>query len=124
MTFTTAPPLLSHIKAGKMRALAVTGNVSLPSLPDVPTMSKIKGFEKLDVSSWFAVYAPAGTPKAVIDKLTTEIDKIMKTDEFKRKAEEQGAYAVYMNPQQLADFTNKEWQSWGKFVKAANITAE
>lgn len=124
MTFTTAPPLLAHIKAGKMRALAVTGNVSLPSLPDVPTTSKIKGFEKLDASSWFAVYAPAGTPKPVIDKLTGEIAKIMKTEEFKRKAEEQGAYAVYMNPQQLGEFTARELQSWGKFVKAANITAE
>jgi tripartite-type tricarboxylate transporter receptor subunit TctC len=107
-----------------MRALAVTGNVSLPSLPDVPTTSKIKGFEKLDASSWFAVYAPAGTPKPVIDKLTGEIAKIMKTEEFKRKAEEQGAYAVYMNPQQLGEFTARELQSWGKFVKAANITAE
>ena len=124
MTFTTAPPLLGHIKSGKMRALAVTGNVALPSLPEVPTTSKIKGFEKLDASSWFAIYAPAGTPKPVIDKLTTEIAKIMKGEEFKRKAEEQGAYAVYMNPQQLADFTSKELQSWGKFVKAGNITAE
>lgn len=124
MTFTTAPPLISHIKSGKMRAIGVTGNVALPILPDVPTTSKIKGFEKLDISSWFAIYAPAGTPKPVIDRLSTEIDKIMKTDEFKRKAEEQGAYAVYMNPQQLGDFTNKELQSWGKFVKEAKITAD
>jgi tripartite-type tricarboxylate transporter receptor subunit TctC len=124
MTFTTAPPLLAHIKAGKMRALAVTGNVSLPSLPDVPTTSKINGFQKLDANSWFAVYAPAGTPKPVIDRLSGEISKIMKTDEFKSKAEAQGAYAVYMNPQQLADYTNKEFQSWGKFVKDAKITGE
>jgi tripartite-type tricarboxylate transporter receptor subunit TctC len=124
MTFTTAPPLMGHIKSGKMRALAVTGKVTLPSLPNVPTTASIKGFEKLDASSWFAVYAPAGTPQPVIDKLASEIEKIMKTDEFKRKAEEQGAYAVYMNPQQLGDFTRLELQSWGKFVKAANITAE
>jgi tripartite-type tricarboxylate transporter receptor subunit TctC len=124
MTFTTAPPLLSHIKSGKMRALAVTGNVPLPSLPDVPTTAKIKGFEKLDASSWFAVYAPAGTPKAVIDKLSAEISKIMKTEEFKSKAEAQGAYAVYMNPQELTRYTNKEFQSWGKFVKDAKITGE
>jgi tripartite-type tricarboxylate transporter receptor subunit TctC len=124
MTFTTAPPLLSHIKSGKMRALAVTGNVPLPSLPDVPTTSKIKGYEKLDASSWFAVYAPAGTPKAVIDRLSAEISKIMKTEEFKNKAEAQGAYAVYMNPQELANHTNKEFQSWGKFVKDAKITGE
>lgn len=124
MTFTTAPPLLGHIKAGKLRALAITGNVPLASLPDVPTTAKIKGFEKLDVSSWFAVYAPAGTPKPVIDRLSTEISKIMKTEEFRSKAETQGAYAVYMNPEELASHTSKEFQSWGKFVKEARITAE
>jgi tripartite-type tricarboxylate transporter receptor subunit TctC len=124
LTFTTAPPLISHIKTGKLRALAVTGNVALPAVPNVPTTSTIKGFEKLDVSSWFAVYAPAGTPKPIVDKLTTEIAKIMQTAEFKSKAEAQGAYAVYMNPRELGDYTSKELQSWGKFVKAANITAE
>jgi len=124
MTFTTAPPLLGHIKAGKLRALAVTGNMALPTLPDVPPTSKIKGFEKLDASSWFAVYAPAGTPKSVVDKLSSEIGKIMQTAEFKSKAEAQGAYAVYMNPQQLADYTSKEFQTWGKFVAEAKISAE
>jgi tripartite-type tricarboxylate transporter receptor subunit TctC len=124
MTFTTAPPLLGHIKSGKLRALAITGNVALPSLPNVPTTSTIKGFEKLDVSSWFAVYAPAGTPKPIIDKLSNEIRKIMETADFKSKAEAQGAYAVYMTPQELADHTSKELQTWGKFVKDAKITAD
>ncbi|WP_026354886.1 Bug family tripartite tricarboxylate transporter substrate binding protein [Massilia niastensis] len=124
MTFTTAPPLLSHIKAGKLRAIAVTGNVVLPSLPQVPPTSTIKGFEKLDVNSWFAVYAPAGTPKPVIDRLAAEISKIMQTADFKNKAQAQGSYAVYMNPKELAGYTSKELQSWGKFVKQANITGE
>jgi tripartite-type tricarboxylate transporter receptor subunit TctC len=124
MTFTTAPPLLSHIKSGKLRAIAVTGNVVLPSLPNVPTTATIKGYEKLDVSSWFAVYAPANTPKPIIDKLTGEIKKIMQTEEFKRKAQEQGAYAVYMSSQELAAHTSKELQTWGKFVKDARITSE
>lgn len=124
ITFTTAPPLIGHIKAGKMRPLAVTGKQRLPSLPDVPATSEIPGFDKLDASSWFAVYAPAGTPKPIIDKLSAEIAKIMKSDEFKRKAEEQGAYASYMNPQQLGEFTRNELSSWGRIVKAANIKAE
>jgi tripartite-type tricarboxylate transporter receptor subunit TctC len=124
ITFTTAPPLLGHIKAGKMVPLAVTGKQRLPSLPDVRATSQIPGFEKLDASSWFAVYAPAGTPKAIVDKLSGEIAKIMQTEEFKRKAEEQGAYAVYMNPQQLGDFTRAELATWGRTVKAANIRAD
>ena len=124
MTFTTAPPLISHIKTGKLRALAITGDVALSSVPNVPTTSTIKGYEKLDVSSWFAVYAPAGTPKPVIDRLSSEIARIMQTAEFKSKAEAQGAYAVYMNPKELGDYTSKELQTWGKFVKEAKITAE
>jgi tripartite-type tricarboxylate transporter receptor subunit TctC len=120
LTFTTAPPLIGHIKAGKLRPLAITGNSRLPSLPNVPTASEA-GLPKLDVSSWFAVYAPAGTPKPIIDKLTTEIAKVMQTDAFKRKAEEQGADAAYMNPQQLADFTRAELGRWGGVVKTANI---
>jgi tripartite-type tricarboxylate transporter receptor subunit TctC len=124
VTFTTAPPLIGHIKAGKMRPLAVTGKVRLASLPDVKATSEIPGFEKLDASSWFAIYAPAGTPKPVIDKLSGEIAKIMKGEEFKRKAEEQGAHATYMNPQQLGEFTKNELVSWGRIVKAANIKAD
>jgi tripartite-type tricarboxylate transporter receptor subunit TctC len=120
LTFTTAPPLLGHIRAGKLRPLAVTGSSRLPSLPDVPTAAEA-GLPKLDVSSWFAVYAPAGTPKPIIDKLTTEIAKQMQTDAFKRKAEEQGAEATYMNPQQLADFTRAELTRWSGVVKTANI---
>ena len=123
LTFTTAPPLIGHIKAGKLRPLALTGNSRLPSLPEVPTNAEA-GFPKLDVSSWFALYAPAGTPKPIIDKLTTEIAKIMQTDAFKRKAEEQGATADYMNPQQLADFTRAELARWGQVVKTANIKAD
>ena len=124
MTFTTAPPLIGHIKSGKLRPLAVTGNVALATFPDVPTTASIKGYEKIDVSSWFAVYAPAGTPTPVITKLTTEIRKIMQTAEFKSKAEAQGAYAVYMNPRELGEYTSKELLSWGKFVKDAKITGE
>jgi tripartite-type tricarboxylate transporter receptor subunit TctC len=123
LTFTTAPPLIGHIKAGKLRALALTGNSRLPSLPDVPTNAEA-GFPKLDVSSWFALYAPAGTPKPIIDKLTTEIAKIIQTDAFKGKAEEQGATADYMNPQQLADFTRAELARWRQVVQTANIKAD
>ncbi len=123
MTFTTAPPLAGHIKSGKLIPLAVTAQSRLSSLPDVPTAAEA-GFPKLDVDSWFAVYAPAGTPRPIIDKLTAEIAKIMQTETFKRKAEEQGAEANYMNPDQLGEYTRKELARWGDLVKAADIKAE
>jgi tripartite-type tricarboxylate transporter receptor subunit TctC len=123
LTFGTPPPFMGHIQAGKLRAIAVTGKSRLPSLKDVPTAAEA-GYLKLDATSWFAVYAPAGTPKPVIDKLTTEIAKITQTEAFKKKAEEQGAVADYMNPQQLADFTKAELARWGDVVKAAKIQAD
>ncbi|HBO78837.1 MAG TPA: LacI family transcriptional regulator, partial [Cupriavidus sp.] len=82
------------------------------------------GYPDLDVSSWFAMYAPVGTPKPVIDRLTTEIEKIMKSEAFRKKAEELGAEARYMNPQQLDQYQRAELQRWTKVIKAADIHAE
>lgn len=123
LTITTPPPLMGHIAAGKLRPLVVTSKTRLPSLKDVPSAPEA-GYPDLDVSSWFAMYAPAGTPKPVIDKLTSEIEKIMKSDAFRKKAEELGAEARYMNPQQLDQYQRTELTRWGKVIKSADIHAE
>ncbi|RDK10757.1 Bug family tripartite tricarboxylate transporter substrate binding protein [Cupriavidus lacunae] len=123
LTITTPPPLMGHIAAGKLRPLVVTSKTRLPSLKDVPSAPEA-GYPDLDVSSWFAMYAPAGTPKAVIDKLTGEIEKIMRTEAFRNKAEELGAEAKYMNPQQLAQYQKAELVRWAKVIKSADIHAE
>ena len=123
MTITTPPPLMGHIAAGKLRPLVVTSKTRLPSLKDVPSAPEA-GYPDLDVSSWFAMYAPVGTPKPVIDRLTTEIEKIMKSEAFRKKAEELGAEARYMNPQQLDQYQRAELQRWTKVIKAADIHAE
>lgn len=123
MTITTPPPLMGHIAAGKLRPLVVTSKTRVASLKDVPSAPEA-GYPDLDVSSWFAMYAPVGTPKAVVDKLTAEIEKIMKSDAFRKKAEELGAEARYMNPQQLDQYQKAELQRWAKVIKSADIHAE
>jgi tripartite-type tricarboxylate transporter receptor subunit TctC len=123
VTFGTPPPYMQHILAGKLRALAVTGKTRLASLPDVPTAAEA-GLPRLDATSWFAVFAPAATPKPVIDKLSAEIAKVMATPGFKQKAAEQGATADYMNPQQLGDFSKAELARWAQVVKASRIEAD
>ena len=89
----------------------------------MPTAAEA-GLPKLDATSWFAVFAPAKTPKPVVDKLSAEIAKVMATPAFKQKAAEQGATADYMIPQQLADFSKAELARWAQVVKASKIEAD
>ncbi|RCW73857.1 Bug family tripartite tricarboxylate transporter substrate binding protein [Pseudorhodoferax soli] len=123
LTFGTAPPFMPHIQAGKLRVLAVTGKQRLPSLPDVPTTAEA-GLPKVDATSWFALFAPAATPKAVVDKLAADARTVVQSAEFRKKAEEQGATADYQDPAQLGAKVKADLAGWAGVVKSARIEAE
>ena len=123
ITFGTAPPFMQHVSTGKLRVLAVTGKARLPSLPDVPTTAEV-GYPKVDATSWFGVFAPAGVPKPIIDKLSAEIAKVVQSPAFKQRAVELGATADYENPKQFSDHVATELAGWAGVVKAARIEAE
>jgi len=120
---TTPPSAVGHIQAGSVNALAMASKTRHPMLPNVPTAAEagVPGFE---LDAWFAVYAPAGTPAPIVAKLASEIEKIVKSENFGERAEGAGAYARYMGPAELAKFTETELDYWSGVIRKAGITGE
>jgi tripartite-type tricarboxylate transporter receptor subunit TctC len=106
-----------HIKAGRLKALAVTGSERAASLPNVPTMIEA-GLSGYEVIGWFGFWAPAGTPRAIVMKLNGELNRIMQKAEVKARAEEQG---VDLGRTQSADefggYVQQELGKWRKIIK-------
>ena len=118
--FATLLPALVHVKTGKLRALAVATQKRVPLLPDVPALAEtLPGF---DVTQWNAVWAPAATPKDVLDKLSTEITRIVKSPDYKARMAEQAAEAIGNSPSELAAFQKAEIDKYRKIAQQANIT--
>ena len=120
--FVTLLPALQYVKAGKLRALAVTTPTRALLLPGVPTLAEtLPGF---DISQWNAVWAPAGTPKDVLDKLSKEIRRIVQSPDYKARMLEQGSEAVGNSPSELAAFQRAEIDKYRKIAQQANIKAD
>jgi tripartite-type tricarboxylate transporter receptor subunit TctC len=119
----TVPAAQGFIKANKLRALAVTTPERISMLPDVPTAGEA-GLPGFVVSSMFGVLAPANTPKEIVDKLNSELVKILQVPEVKEQLLQQGAYALSTSPQQTADRIKKEIGMWATVVQEAKITGD
>lgn len=123
LTFGTAPPFMPHIQAGKLKVFAVTGKERLPSLPKVPTTAET-GLPGVNATSWFALFAPAKTPKEIVTKLEADVRNMLSDASFQQKALDQGATADFKDSQTLASMVKSDWDMWAKVVKDANIKAE
>ena len=123
LTFGTAPPFMPHIQAGKLKVLAVTGKERLPSLTDVPTTAET-GFPGVNATSWFAMFAPAGTPAAIVSKLESDVRNALAEPAFQQKARDQGAAADFMDSKALGDMVQRDWDMWAQIVKEANIKGD
>jgi len=121
-TITTPPPLLPHIRAGKLKALMVTGRTRLAAQPNVPTATEAG--VPLVASSWFAVYGPTGLSADLQGRLSLAIKQVVESENFKKRAEEQGAKAVVMSGAELGTLGDSERKMWGRIVKLANIKAD
>ena len=122
MLFDNAPSSIGFVQQGKLRALAVTSSKRLPNLPDVPTMDEagIKGYESL---SWSGIMAPAATPRPIITKLNQAIDRILKSDDIRRRLAGLGVEPVGGPPEVFARHISGESEKWGKLIKRANIVS-
>jgi tripartite-type tricarboxylate transporter receptor subunit TctC len=122
LTITTPPPLLPHIRTGRLKALMVTGKTRLAALPDVPTATEAG--VPLVASSWFAVYGPAAMPADLQNRLSAAVRQVVETPDFRRRAEEQGAKAVAMTPAELDRLGTTERGTWQRIIRVANIKAD
>lgn len=122
MTF-DGPSLLPHVLGGRLRPLAVTSKKRLPQLPDVPTMEEagVKGFE---VTSWQALYVPAGTPMAVVDRLQQEVAAVLAMPDVIVRFQQMGLMASGMLPAEFAAFQKAEIAKWSAVVKDSGIKLE
>jgi len=118
--FSTIPAALSQVRAGKLRALAVTSTERVAQLADMPTVAEVAlpGFE---VVGWFGLFAPAGTPKAVIARLNGEVVKILAMSDVRERFSGQGLIPGGGTPEALAGFLKNEIAKWGKLIKEADI---
>lgn len=123
MMFDTVAQQTQNIATGKVTALAVTGPKRSPLLPDVPTAQEA-GLKDFDVTIWFGVLAPAGTPSPVIDRLNREIVNVMSSDEMKKRMLQDGAEARPTTPAEFASLIKRDTAKWGPVVKASGASLD
>ncbi len=118
----TSPlPAMPHVKAGRLKALAMTSRKRSPSAPDLPTVAEtLPGYES---TLWYALLAPAGTPPAIVKRVHAETVKALKTPDMSEQLMAQGAEPVGNSPGELQQFVQAEIARWTKVIRAANITA-
>jgi len=121
--FLVPPPAIPHIVGGKLKALAVSGASRLSALPQVPTFTEA-GLPGFDVSAWYGVVAPRGTPKAIINKLSAEIAKILAMPDIKEKIAAQGMDTFISTPEQFAPMMKEDMAKYAKIIKEANIRTD
>jgi tripartite-type tricarboxylate transporter receptor subunit TctC len=120
MLFSVLPLILPNIKAGQLRALAIASKTRSSLLPDVPTTGEA-GYGDVIGSAWNGIVAPAHTPKAIIERLNTQIAKILNAPDTKQRFEELGMESIGGSPQDFSMFLQDETQKWGKVVSAAHL---
>jgi tripartite-type tricarboxylate transporter receptor subunit TctC len=123
LVFIGIPAAAPHIKAGKLRALAVVAPQRSSALPDVPTVAEA-GLRDFEVTTWYGILAPAGTPQSVVRRLNAELVKIMHAPEMKEKLTATGTEPLTSTPEEFAAYIKREIAKWGDVIRKAGVKAD
>jgi len=123
LMFATLPSALGHVKNGELRAVAIGSAQRIADLPDVPTISEsgVKGYE---ASGWSGVLVPAGTPPAIVRKINTDLGKVLRDPELKKRFATDGAAPTASTEVEFAETIKNDLAKWGNVVRSAGITAD
>jgi len=121
---TTLGALKPHLQAGKLRAIATTGDKRVPALPDTPTLAE-QGLKSYPTYSWWGVYVPAGTPRPIIDRMSAELAKAVRSSDVAGKfADQIDMEILASSPEEFAAFQKSEQERWFKIIKDNNIKSD
>jgi tripartite-type tricarboxylate transporter receptor subunit TctC len=123
LMFDNLPSAIQHVKSGRLRALAVTSEQRVPSLPNVPTIAE-SGVPGYSASSWFGLLAPAHTPPEIVTRLNVELQHILNTPAVRTQMLEMGAFAHPESPTQFGDFIAAETTRWAQVVRTAGARVD
>jgi tripartite-type tricarboxylate transporter receptor subunit TctC len=124
MTFVSYSAAKAFIRDGKVRALAVTSEKRTSFAPDIPAIAEYKPLSKYQLENWFGLFAPAGTPESVLQKLNSAVNQVLGDPEFAKKLQDQGGEPEPMTTAQFRAFINNESVNYRRIVDTAKITAE
>src|SRR5262245_36321887 len=122
VVFDNIPGSLGHIRSGKVRALGVTAPKRVAAIPDVPTIGEtVPGYE---VSIWYGIAAPKGTPSAIVEKLNQAVNAVLADSKLQTRLAELAGEPMPMTPAEFGKLVAEETEKWGKVIRAANIKAD
>jgi tripartite-type tricarboxylate transporter receptor subunit TctC len=121
LLFVTMPAAMSHVRAGKLRALAVTTRKRNPGAPEIPTLGEALNLPDYEVDSWYAMFAPAKTPPAIVARMQREMARVIQLPDVKQKLLEQGGDTVGSSPEALERVVKVELKKWAELIRDAKI---
>lgn len=123
MYFGTGPEMTTHLKAGTLRAVAISTSTRAPALPDLPTVAE-SGLPGFSVDVWFGLLAPAGTPRPIVDKLNRAVGAVVNAPEMRKRFIDSNSVPAFNSPDEFAAMIKSDIVKWGKVVREAGIKAE